>query len=132
VVSQDTLGHTIIRSSIKSLGSRNKSQRQVSLALNLPYLIMLFGRKKWHYPQRGSPSCHPCGKYGYTKAECFELKLHKPKEHQIYEGLVSMMKSVLVRLDKLDIAHNIASQVNKVWARKDETIHPLRGSGLTW
>jgi hypothetical protein len=44
VVSQDTLGHTVIKSSIKSLESRNKSQRQASLALNLPCLIMLFGK----------------------------------------------------------------------------------------
>jgi hypothetical protein len=44
VVSQDTSGHTLIRSGIRSLGSRSKSQRQVSLALNLPSLIMLFGK----------------------------------------------------------------------------------------
>jgi hypothetical protein len=44
VVSQDTLGHTVIKSSIRSLRSRNKSQRQVSLALNLPSLIMLLGK----------------------------------------------------------------------------------------
>jgi hypothetical protein len=45
MVSQDTLGHTIIRSGIRSLGSRNKSQRQVSLTLNLSCLIMLFGER---------------------------------------------------------------------------------------
>jgi hypothetical protein len=39
------------------------------------------------------------------------------------------MKSVLVRLSNLDMTYNFASQVNKVWLRKDETIHPLRGSG---
>jgi hypothetical protein len=39
------------------------------------------------------------------------------------------MKSILVRLNNLDMVYNPASQVNKV--RKDETIHPLRGSGLT-
>jgi hypothetical protein len=44
VVSQDTLGYIVIRSDIRSLGSRNKSQRQVSLALNLPCLIILFGK----------------------------------------------------------------------------------------
>jgi hypothetical protein len=44
VVSQDTSGHTVIRSGIRSLRSRNKSQRQVSLALNLPSLIMLLGK----------------------------------------------------------------------------------------
>jgi hypothetical protein len=44
VVSQDTFGHAVIRSCIRSLESRNKSQRNVSLALNLPCLIMLFGK----------------------------------------------------------------------------------------
>jgi glycine cleavage system protein P-like pyridoxal-binding family len=50
---------------------------------------------------------------------------------QIYEGLVYMMKNVLVSLDKLDMAYNSTSQEKKVWIRKDETIHPLRGNGLT-
>jgi hypothetical protein len=59
------------------------------------------------------------------------VKPHKPKKNQIYEGLVNVMKSVLVKLNNLDIAYNPASQVNKVWVRKDETIYPLRGSGLT-
>jgi len=40
VISLDTLGHTVLKSEIKSLKSRSKSQRQVSLALNLPCLIM--------------------------------------------------------------------------------------------
>jgi hypothetical protein len=44
MVSQDTSSHTIIRSGIRNLGSRNKSQRQVSLALYLPSLIMLLGK----------------------------------------------------------------------------------------
>jgi hypothetical protein len=58
------------------------------------------------------------------------VKPHKPKKNLISEGLVNMMKSVLVRLNNLDMAYNPASQVNKAWVRKDETIHPLRGSGL--
>jgi hypothetical protein len=59
------------------------------------------------------------------------VKPHKLKEIQIYEGLVYMMKNVLVSLDKLDMAYNPTFEVKKVWVRKDETIHPLRGSGLT-
>jgi hypothetical protein len=43
VVSLDTSGHIVLISNIRSLGSGNKSKRQVSLALNLPSLIMLFG-----------------------------------------------------------------------------------------
>jgi hypothetical protein len=59
------------------------------------------------------------------------MKTHKPEKDQTNEGLVNMMKCVLVRLINLDMAHTPASQVEKVWVGKDETIHPLRGSGLT-
>jgi hypothetical protein len=44
MVSQDTSGHTVIKSGIKSLGSRSKSQIQVSLDLNLPSLITLLSK----------------------------------------------------------------------------------------
>jgi len=53
------------------------------------------------------------------------------KPHKTNEGLINMMKNVLVRLINWDMAHTLASQVEKVWVRKDETIHPLRGSELT-
>jgi hypothetical protein len=43
VVSLDTSVDTVLRSNISSLGSGKQSKRQVSLALNLPSLIMLFG-----------------------------------------------------------------------------------------
>jgi hypothetical protein len=42
VVSLDTSGHTALRSDISSLGSGKQSKRQLSLALNLPSLILLF------------------------------------------------------------------------------------------
>jgi hypothetical protein len=41
VVSLDTSSQTVLRSILRNIGSRSKSQRQVSLALNLPSLIML-------------------------------------------------------------------------------------------
>jgi hypothetical protein len=59
------------------------------------------------------------------------MKPHKSKKKQTNEGIVNMMKSVLVRLINLDMTHTSASQVEKIWVRKDETIHPLRVSGLT-
>jgi hypothetical protein len=43
VVSLDTSGHTVLKSDIYNLGSGKQSKRLVSLALNLPSLIMLFG-----------------------------------------------------------------------------------------
>jgi hypothetical protein len=38
---------------------------------------------------------------------------------------------VLSRLDNLEKAHNPHPRVKKVYVRKDEIIHPMRGSGLT-
>jgi hypothetical protein len=43
VVSLDTSGHIVLKFDISSLGSGKQSKRQVSLALNLPSLIMIFG-----------------------------------------------------------------------------------------
>jgi hypothetical protein len=43
VVSLNTSSHTVLRSGISSLGSGKQSKRQVSLALSLSSLIMLFG-----------------------------------------------------------------------------------------
>jgi hypothetical protein len=59
------------------------------------------------------------------------VKPYKPKKNQTNEEPINMMKSVLVKLIKLDMAYTPASQVEKVWVGKDETIHPLKGSGLT-
>jgi len=44
VVSLDTSSHIVLRSVLRNLGSRSKNQRHVSLALNLPSLIMLLGK----------------------------------------------------------------------------------------
>jgi hypothetical protein len=108
-----------------------KQEPKIGKSSSKPSMPHHASRQKRQYPQRGSPSCHHSGKNSHTKAKYFREKPHKPKEIQIYEGLVYMMKNVLVSLDKLDMAYNPGSQVNKVWVRKDETIHPLRGSGCT-
>jgi hypothetical protein len=42
------------------------------------------------------------------------------------EGLVMMMKGVLSRLDEFKKGHKPRPKITQV---KDETIHPLRGSG---
>jgi hypothetical protein len=41
VASLGTLGHIVLRSELRSLGSRSKSQRKVNMALILPSLIMI-------------------------------------------------------------------------------------------
>jgi hypothetical protein len=71
------------------------------------------------------------GKTRHNKSRYFKMKPHEPNNNYHYEGLLSIMQSVLSRLDILDKAYNLAPRVNKVWVRNDETIHPLRWSGLT-
>jgi hypothetical protein len=39
------------------------------------------------------------------------------------------MRIVLTRLDKLNNGQNTTPRIKKAWARKVDTIHPLRGSG---
>jgi hypothetical protein len=61
-------------------------------------------------------------------------KSHEYKHDSSYsrkscEGLFYMMMDILTRLDKLDKGHNTTLSVKKAWVRKDDTIHPLRGSG---
>jgi hypothetical protein len=108
-----------------------KQEPKTGKSSSKPSKLHHASRQKRQYPQRGSPSCRHSGKNGHIKAKYFRAKPHKPKEIQIYEGLVYMMKNVLVSLDKLDMAYNPTSQIKKVWIRKDEPIHSLKGSGLT-
>jgi hypothetical protein len=44
-----------------------------------------------------------------SQCKLFRQKPYKPKEIQTNERLVNMMKSVLVRLINLDMAHNRAT-----------------------
>jgi hypothetical protein len=71
------------------------------------------------------------GKSRNNKSRHFKKKPREPHSNHVYEGLLSMMQYVLSCLDNLDKAHNPAPRIKKVWVRMDETIRPLRGSGLT-
>jgi len=75
------------------------------------------------------PTCHHYGKTSHNKSSCFKLKPREPKDNHLYEGLFNMIKDVSVRLDRLDKDHNPSPRVKQAWVRKEDTIHPLRGSG---
>jgi hypothetical protein len=84
--------------------------------------------------QRFVPTCHHCGKVGHIRPHCFNLKPHVQKNKNSVsrkdcEGLVMMMKGVLSRLDQFEKVHKPRPKITQVWVRKDDTIHPLRGSG---
>jgi regulator of replication initiation timing len=86
------------------------------------------------HSQRFVPTCHHCGKVGHIRPHCFNLKPHMQKNKNSVsrkdcEGLVTMMKGVLSRLDKFEKVHKPRPKITQVWVRKDDTIHPLRVSG---
>jgi hypothetical protein len=71
---------------------------------------------------------------GHIQLHCFNLKPHVQKNKNSIsrkdcEGLVTMMKRVLSRLDQFEKVHKSRPKITQVWVRKDDTIHPLRGSG---
>jgi len=58
-------------------------------------------------------------------------KLQKPTSNHGYEGLLSLMQGMLRSMANMDMIRKSSPRVKKVWVKKDETIHPLRGSRLT-
>jgi hypothetical protein len=97
-------------------------------------------KPKVAHPPRKLPSqrfvftCHHCGKVGHIRPYCFNLKPHMQKNKNSVsrkdcEGLVTMMKGVLSRLDQFEKVHKPRPKITQVWVRKYDTIHPLRGSG---
>jgi hypothetical protein len=81
--------------------------------------------------QKFVPTKRQSGKHKNNKSRHFKKKPQEPHNNHVYEGLLSMMQNVLSCLDNLGKAHNPAPMIKKVWVKKDETIHPVRGSGLT-
>jgi hypothetical protein len=59
-----------------------------------------------------------------------ERKPQKPNSNH-GEGLLSLMQGMLRRMDNMDKTRKPPPRVKQVWDRNDDTIHPLRGSGLS-
>ena len=86
------------------------------------------------HSKRFVPTCYHCGNVGHIRPHCFNLKPHMHINEHLYsrkesEGLVLMMIEVLSRLDKFEQSHKSRLKISQVWVRKDDTIHPFRGSG---
>jgi hypothetical protein len=116
-------------------GKKGKKGKKNSFVPNasLPKPKVLHPHRKLP-SQRFVPTCHHCGKVGHIRPHCFNLKPHVQKNKNSVsrkdcEGLVTMMKGVLSRLDQFENVHIPRPKITQVWVRKDDTIHPLRGSG---
>jgi hypothetical protein len=104
-------------------GKKGKKNSIVPHA-SLPKPRVVHPPRKLH-SQRFVPTCHDCGKVGHIRPHCFNLKPHVQKNKNSIsrkdcEGLVMMMKGVLSKP---------RPKITQVLIRKDDTIHPLRGSG---
>jgi hypothetical protein len=71
------------------------------------------------------------GKLKKNNSRHYKRNLQKPISNHGYEGLLSLMQCMLRRMDNMNKTCKPPPRVKQVWVRNDETIHPLRGSGLT-
>jgi hypothetical protein len=71
------------------------------------------------------------GKSNKNKLIRYKRKSQKPISNHGYEGLLSLRQGMLRRMDNIGKTRKQPSRVKQAWVSNDETIHPLRGSGLT-
>jgi hypothetical protein len=68
------------------------------------------------------------GKTKKNKSKHYKRKPQKPISYHDYEGFLSLMQGMLRRMDNMGKTCKPPPWVKQVWIKKDETIHPLRGS----
>jgi hypothetical protein len=71
------------------------------------------------------------GKPKKNKSRRYKRKLQKPNGSHGYEGLLSLIQGMLRSMANMDMTRKPSPRVKQVWVKKDETIHPLKGSRLT-
>jgi hypothetical protein len=71
------------------------------------------------------------GKPKKNKSRRYKRKLQKPNSSHGYKGLLNLIQGMLKSMANMDMTRKSSPRVKKVWFKKDETIHPLRESGLT-
>jgi hypothetical protein len=84
--------------------------------------------------QRFIPTCHHCGKIGHIRPKCFQLNNHESKRDYFrsrnsHDELFNMVRGVITQLNDLAKSHTSVPKMKKVWVKKENTTHPLRGSG---
>jgi hypothetical protein len=71
------------------------------------------------------------GKQKKNKSRCYKKKPQKPNASHGYEGLLSLIEGMLRSIANMDMTRKPSPRVKQVWVKNNETIHPLRRSGLT-
>jgi hypothetical protein len=83
----------------------------------------------WH--QQKFVPANQSGKTKKNKPRRYKRKPQKPNSYHDYEGLLSLMQGMLRKMANMDMTRKPSPRVKQVWVKNDETIHPLRASGLT-
>jgi hypothetical protein len=71
------------------------------------------------------------GKPKKNKSRRYKKKPQKPNDSYGYEGLLSLLQGMLRSMANMDMTNKPSQRVKQVWVKNDETIYPLRVSGLT-
>jgi hypothetical protein len=103
---------------------KKKAQRKLPTKTTLGTLPLVGHQVPWHQWQQQQSVLKNTSKR-------YKRKSQKPISNHGYEGLLSLMKCMLRRMDNMNKTCKPPPRVKQVWVRNDETIHPLRGSGLT-
>jgi hypothetical protein len=119
-------GH--IRSKCPQL-QKSKVQRMLPIRATLG-TIPSMALQALRHQQKFGPA-NQSGKPKKNKSRRYKRKPQKPNGSHGYEGLLSLIQGMLRSMAKMDMTHKPSPWVKQVWVKNDETIHPLRGSGLT-
>jgi len=101
-----------------------QAQRKLPTKTTSGTLCLAGHQVPWHQRQQQRSVSKNTSRY-YNK------KLEKPYSNHACEGLLSLLQGILRRMDSMRNTRSHLPRVHQGWVIKDETIHPLRGSGLT-
>jgi len=119
-----------IRPKCPQLQAQNlKVQKELPTRATSGTLPLTALQAPWH--QHQFVPAYQSGKSKKNKSRRYKRKLQKPTSNHGYEGFLSLMQGILRRMANMDMTRKPSPQVKQVWVKNDETIHPLRGSGLT-
>jgi len=103
---------------------KKKAQRKLPTKTTSGTLPSVGHQVPWH--QRQQQQSVP-----KNTSRHYKKKPQKPDSNHAYKGLLSLLQGMLRRMDSMSNIRSHLPRVHQGWVRKDETIRPLRGSGLT-
>jgi len=103
---------------------KKKAQRKLPIKTTSGTLPLTGHQVPWHQRQQ---------QWSVPKntSRHYKKMPQKPDSNHAYERLLSLLQGMLRRMDNMSNTQSHLPQVHQGWVKKDETIHPLRGSGLT-